>query len=116
VRYPDGESYRLRDPYAFLPSLGELDLYLVGEGRHELLYERLGAHPRELDGVSGTSFAVWAPAARSVSVIGDFNSWDGRLHQMRSLGASGVWELFVPDVGEGAHYKYEIRTQAGELR
>ena len=115
VRYPDGGSYRLRDPYAFLPSLGELDLYLVGEGRHELLYERLGAHPRELDGVSGTSFAVWAPAARSVSVIGDFNSWDGRLHQMRSLGASGVWELFLPGIGEGAHYKYELRTQAGEL-
>jgi 1,4-alpha-glucan branching enzyme len=115
VRYPDGETYRLRDPYAFLPSLGELDLYLVGEGRHERLYDRLGAHPRELDGVGGTSFAVWAPAARSVSVIGDFNSWDGRLHQMRSLGASGVWELFVPDIGEGAHYKYEIRTQTGEL-
>jgi 1,4-alpha-glucan branching enzyme len=116
VRYPDGHSFRLRDPYAFLPTLGELDLHLVAEGRHEELYERLGAHPRELGGVTGTAFAVWAPAARSVSVVGDFNSWDGRLHQMRSLGASGVWELFVPDVAEGAYYKYEIRTQTGKLR
>jgi 1,4-alpha-glucan branching enzyme len=115
VRYPDGGTYRLRDPYAFVPTVGELDLYLIGEGRHEQLYERLGAHPLTLDGVAGTSFAVWAPAARSVSLVGDFNSWDGRLHQMRSLGGSGVWELFVPDVGEGAHYKFEIRTQAGEL-
>jgi 1,4-alpha-glucan branching enzyme len=116
VRYPDGNSYRLRDPYAFLPALGELDLHLLGEGRHEQLYERLGAHPLELDGVAGVSFAVWAPSARSVSVIGDFNSWDGRLNPMRSLGASGLWELFVPDLGEGVHYKYEIRTQSGELR
>jgi 1,4-alpha-glucan branching enzyme len=115
VRYPDGASYRLRDPYAFLPTLGELDIHLLAEGRHEQLYERLGAHLRELDGALGTSFAVWAPAARSVSVVADFNSWDGRLNPMRSLGASGVWELFVPDVGEGARYKYEIRTQAGEL-
>jgi 1,4-alpha-glucan branching enzyme len=115
VRYPGGSTYRLQDPYAFLPTLGELDLHLLGEGRHEHLYERLGAHVRELDGVAGTSFAVWAPAARSVSVVGDFNSWDGRLHQMRSLGSSGVWELFLPGVGAGAHYKYEIRTQSGDL-
>ncbi len=86
------------------------------EGRHEQLYERLGAHVRELDGVVGTAFAVWAPNARSVSVVGDFNSWDGRLHPMRSLGASGIWELFVPGVGEGAKYKFEIRTQDGRLR
>jgi 1,4-alpha-glucan branching enzyme len=116
VHYPDGNSFRMRDPYAFPPTLGTLDLYLLGEGRHEQLYQRLGAHPREIDGVSGTSFAVWAPAARSVSVVGDFNSWDGRLHPMRSLGSSGLWELFVPDLTEGARYKYEIRTQAGELR
>jgi 1,4-alpha-glucan branching enzyme len=115
VRYPGGESFRLRDAYAFLPTLGDVDMHLLGEGRHEQLYERLGAHPREIDGVSGTSFAVWAPSARSVSVVGDFNSWDGRLHPMRSLGASGVWELFLPDVGEGAHYKYEIRMQSGQL-
>ena len=116
VHYPDGNSFRMRDPYAFPPTLGTLDLYLLGEGRHEQLYQRLGAHPREIDGVSGTSFAVWAPAARSVSVVGDFNSWDGRLHPMRSLGSSGLWELFIPDLTEGARYKYEIRTQAGELR
>ena len=116
VRYPDGTSFRLRDPYSFPPTLGELDLHLLAEGRHEFLYERLGAHRREIDGVDGTAFAVWAPAARAVSVVGDFNSWDGRLHPMRSLGASGVWELFLPAVAGGARYKYEIRTQAGERR
>ena len=87
----------------------------LGEGRHEELYEKLGAHVRTLDGVAGTAFAVWAPAARSVSVVGDFNSWDGRLHPMRSLGSSGIWELFVPDVGEGQRYKFEVRTGSGEL-
>jgi 1,4-alpha-glucan branching enzyme len=116
VAYPDGSTVTQRDPYAFPPTLGELDTYLVGEGRHEQLYERLGAHVRELDGVVGTSFAVWAPSARSVSVVGDFNLWDGRLNPMRSLGSSGIWELFVPDVREGARYKFEIRTQLGELR
>ena len=116
VAYPDGNTFTQRDAYAFPPTLGELDTYLVGEGRHEQLYERLGAHVREVEGVIGTSFAVWAPSARSVSVVGDFNSWDGRLNPMRSLGPSGVWELFVPDVEEGARYKFEIRTQLGELR
>jgi 1,4-alpha-glucan branching enzyme len=116
VAYPDGNTYTLRDPYAFLPTLGELDVYLALEGRHERLYERLGAHVREIDGVVGTAFAVWAPNARSVSVVGDFNSWDGRLHPMRTLGASGIWELFVPEVGEGQKYKYEIRTREGQLR
>jgi 1,4-alpha-glucan branching enzyme len=116
VSYPDGNTFTLRDPYAFLPTVGELDLHLAGEGRHEQLYEKLGAHVREIDGVIGTSFAVWAPNARSVSVVGDFNGWDGRLHPMRTLGASGVWELFVPDVGPGQRYKYEIRTQEGEIR
>ena len=116
VAYPDGNTYTQRDAYAFPPTLGELDTYLVGEGRHEQLYERLGAHVRELDGVVGTSFAVWAPSARSVSVVGDFNSWDGRLNPMRSLGSSGIWELFVPDVQEGARYKFELRTQLGEQR
>src|SRR5207245_4218609 len=90
--------------------------HLALEGRHEHLYELLGAHVRELDGVVGTGFAVWAPNARSVSVVGDFNFWDGRLHPMRSLGASGIWELFVPGVDEGTKYKFEIRTQDGRLR
>jgi 1,4-alpha-glucan branching enzyme len=109
----DGATRTLHDPYAYLPTVGELDLHLAGEGRHEELYRRLGAHPREIDGVAGVGFAVWAPSARSVSVVGDFNDWDGRVHQLRSLGGSGVWELFVPEVGEGAHYKFEIGAQDG---
>jgi 1,4-alpha-glucan branching enzyme len=116
VAYPDGNSFTIRDPYAFPPTLGELDLHLIAEGRHERLYERLGAHPKEIGGVAGTAFAVWAPAARSVSVVGDFNSWDGRLHPMRSLGHSGIWEIFLPGVGDGARYKYEILTPSGEIR
>src|SRR5205823_7404541 len=116
VEYPNGDTFTLRDPYAFLPTLGELDLHLAMEGRHEQLYEKLGAHVREMDGVEGTAFAVWAPNARSVSVVGDFNSWDGRLHPMRSLGSAGIWELFVPDVASGAQYKFEVRTQDGRLR
>jgi len=116
VEYPDGNTFTVRDPYAFLPTLGELDLHLIGEGKLEELYGKLGAHVREIDGVVGTSFAVWAPNARAVSVVGDFNSWDGRLHPMRSLGSSGIWELFVPDVTEGAKYKYEIRTHDQRLR
>ncbi len=116
VAYPDGGTFTLHDPYAFGPTVGELDLHLAGEGRHEELYERLGAHVREIDGVTGTAFAVWAPNAVAVSVVGDFNSWDGRLHPMRSLGSSGMWELFIPDVADGALYRFEIRTQAGDLR
>jgi 1,4-alpha-glucan branching enzyme len=115
VRYSEGGTFTLRDPYAFLPTIGEIDLYLAGEGRHEELYEKLGAHLREIDGVQGVAFAVWAPSARSVSVVGDFNSWDGRLHPMRSLGSSGIWELFVPDVPEGTRYKYELRAQDGSI-
>jgi 1,4-alpha-glucan branching enzyme len=115
VSYEQGDTFTLRDPYAFLPTLGEIDLYLAGEGRHEELYEKLGAHVREVDGVPGVAFAVWAPSARSISVVGDFNSWDGRLHPMRSLGSSGIWELFVPDVPDGCRYKYEIRAQDGAL-
>jgi 1,4-alpha-glucan branching enzyme len=116
TRYPDGVTVSTPDPYSFLPTVGELDLHLAGEGRHEEIYERLGAHEREVDGVTGTSFAVWAPSAKSVALIGDFNSWDGRLHPMRVLGSSGIWELFVPDVGAGALYKFEIRAPSGELR
>ncbi len=104
------------DPYRFLPTLGEVDLYLIGEGRHEQLWQVLGAHVRTLGEVTGTSFAVWAPNARGVRVIGDFNHWDGRGHPMRSLGGSGVWELFVPGAGEGARYKFEIRGPDGLMR
>ncbi|MDQ3993035.1 MAG: 1,4-alpha-glucan branching protein GlgB [Actinomycetota bacterium] len=113
LRYADGETLRVRDPYSFPPTLGELDLHLAVEGRHEELYERLGAHAREVEGVAGVAFAVWAPNARAVSVVGDFNAWDDRLHPMRSLAASGIWELFVPGVDEGARYKYAVRRVDG---
>ncbi|HEY2602281.1 MAG TPA: 1,4-alpha-glucan branching protein GlgB, partial [Thermoleophilaceae bacterium] len=116
VDYGESGSFVIDDPYAFPPTIGELDLHLLGEGRHEELYEKLGAHVREHEGVIGTAFAVWAPAARAVSVVGDFNSWDGRLDAMRSLGPGGVWELFVPGVGSGARYKYELLTADGDLR
>ena len=89
VDYGDGNTFTVGDPYRFLPTLGDMDLHLAGEGRHEELYAKLGAHVVEHQGVRGTAFAVWAPSARSVSVVGDFNSWDGRLHPMRSLGSSG---------------------------
>ncbi|MGN6523434.1 MAG: 1,4-alpha-glucan branching protein GlgB [Actinomycetes bacterium] len=108
------------DPYRYMPTLGELDLHLVGEGRHEQLWDVLGAHIRRYPSprgeVTGTSFAVWAPNARGVRVVGDFNYWDGRAHPMRSLGSSGVWELFVPDIGEGTRYKYEILGRDGVWR
>ena len=116
VAYPDGLVVRGRDAYAFPPTIGELDLHLAGEGRHEELYEKLGAHVLEVDGAEGVAFAVWAPSARSVSVVGDFNSWDGRLHPMRSLGPTGIWEVFLPGVAEGSRYKFEIRAPSGELR
>ncbi len=108
------------DPYRFLPTLGEMDLHLVNEGRHEQLWEVLGArvhhYPGALEPVTGTSFAVWAPNARAIRIKGDFNSWDGREHPMRQLGTSGVWELFVPDVGVGAAYKYVILGPDGQWR
>ena len=115
VEYPNGSTFELDDPYRFLPTLGELDLHLAGEGRHEELYAKLGAHLREMDGTAGAAFAVWAPAARSVSVVGDFNGWDGRLHPMRTLGRVGIWELFVPGLEPGTNYKFEIRAQNGGL-
>jgi 1,4-alpha-glucan branching enzyme len=116
VVYPDAGPVTIDDPYRFLPTIGEIDLHLINEGRHEELWERLGAHVREIDGVAGTSFAVWAPAGRAVSVVGDFNFWDGRIHPMRALGASGIWELFLPGVGSGATYKYEILAPDNEIR
>ena len=115
ISYADGVTAELDDPYTFLPTLGELDLHLAMQGRHEQLYKKLGARVREIDGVAGTAFAVWAPNARSISVVGDFNSWDGLLHPMRTLGSSGIWELFVPGVEEGAHYKFELRHQDGTI-
>jgi 1,4-alpha-glucan branching enzyme len=105
------------DPYRYLPTISEFDLHLVSEGRHEELWGVLGAHVRRYSGplgeVTGTSFAVWAPRARAVRVIGDFNGWDGRRTMMRSLGSSGVWELFLPHVGKGAQYKFALLTADG---
>ena len=116
VDYGEAGKFTFEDPYAFTPTLGELDLHLIGEGRHEELWDKLGAHVRKHQGVTGTAFAVWAPAARAVSVVGDFNFWDGRLHPMRTLGSGGIWELFLPEVGPGARYKFEILAADGELR
>ncbi|GAB2545773.1 1,4-alpha-glucan branching protein GlgB [Brachybacterium huguangmaarense] len=112
----DAEPVELEDPYRFWPTLGEMDLHLIREGRHEELWTALGSHVREVDGVAGTSFAVWAPSARAVQVVGDFDGWDGRAHALRSLGGSGVWELFVPGVGAGAVYKFRILGQDGTWR
>ena len=109
----NGTTTYFDDPYRCSPTLGEMDLHLLGEGRHERLWCHLGAIVRVHQGLCGTSFAVWAPNARSVRVVGDFNAWDGRVHPMRVLGSSGVWEIFLPGVGPGARYKYEIVSQDG---
>jgi len=115
--YPDGSSYTAEDPYRFSPTLGEGDTWLISQGRHEELWNALGAHVREHHGVSaatrGVGFAVWAPNAAAVRVVGDFNGWDGTQHAMRSMGASGVWELFVPGLSDGTLYKFDILTQSG---
>ncbi|PVU83670.1 1,4-alpha-glucan branching enzyme [Cellulomonas sp. WB94] len=116
----DSLTTRVDDPYRFLPTVGELDRHLVREGRHEELWTVLGAnthtYPSPLGDVSGTAFAVWAPNARAIRVIGDFNHWQGSTHAMRSLGDSGVWELFVPGVGAGTRYKFEILGRDGSWR
>ncbi|MBT2510233.1 1,4-alpha-glucan branching enzyme [Streptomyces sp. ISL-98] len=109
----DGSEQEMRDPYRFLPAIGEVDLYLIGEGRHEELWRALGAEPMTHEGVDGTRFTVWAPNAQGVRLAGDFNYWDGAGLPMRSLGASGVWELFVPGIGEGTRYKFEITQPDG---
>ncbi len=106
-----GEVRTIGDPYSFLPTLGDLDLHLFAEGRHEAIYDKLGSHARKIGKVKGVSFAVWAPQAEGVSVVGDFNAWKGAAHQMRMLGGSGVWELFIPDLQPGTLYKYEIRAR-----
>ncbi|WP_432042960.1 1,4-alpha-glucan branching enzyme [Streptomyces cadmiisoli] len=109
----EGSELDTEDPYRFLPALGELDLHLIGEGRHEQLWRALGAEPMTHQGVSGTRFTVWAPNARGVRAAGGFNFWDGTGFPMRSLGGSGVWELFVPGIGEGELYKFEITRPDG---
>ena len=111
-----GGEWLLDDPYAFPAVLGALDDHLLVEGAHRELYRRLGAHPMTFEGVEGAHFAVWAPNARRVSVVGDFNRWDGRLHQMRKRVDSGVWEIFAPGVGPGVAYKFEIVGPDGDLQ
>lgn len=112
--YPQGPDYVSDDPYRHSPTIGELDLHLIAEGRHEELWRVLGAHEREHEGAMGTAFTVWAPNARAVRVVGAFNGWDGQGHAMRSMGGSGVWELFIPGIGQGTTYKFEIRSRGGE--
>lgn len=113
--HDSAEEYQIEDPYRFGPILGQLDLHLLTEGTHLRIFEKLGAHPTTIDDVAGTTFAVWAPNARKVSVVGDFNNWDGRMHPMRNRHEAGVWEIFLPGVGPGARYKYEVRAGFGEL-
>ncbi len=110
-----GSSFITHDPYSFWPVISEYDIYLYNQGNHHRIFEKLGAHIMDVNNVSGTLFAVWAPCAKRVSVIGDFNQWDGRRHQMRQLGASGIWELFIPLVTEGDIYKFEIKTPTNTI-
>lgn len=110
-----GNTSTICDPYSFWPVITDYDLHLFNEGNHHKIYEKLGSHLCTINGIRGTLFAVWAPCAKRVSVVGNFNRWDGRLHQMRLLGASGVWEFFIPGIVQGEVYKYEIKTLKNEL-
>jgi len=112
-RFADGNTFETYDTYAFPPVLTDYDLYLAGEGSDYLKYEKLGAHVREVAGIRGVQFGVWAPNAKRVSVVGDFDSWDGRTHPMRNRGTTGIWELFVPGLDEGTLYKFEILSRVG---
>src|SRR3954453_5980279 len=111
----DGSEQITRDPYAYGTFMGEVDLHLFAEGNHLQIYEKFGAHLRTVGDTRGVYFALWAPNAQRVRVVGDFNFWDGRVNPMRRLLGSGVWEIFLPEVREGAHYKFEIRTMSGAL-
>jgi len=115
IKDGSGQVRKTRDAYSFLPTLGDGDLFLFGKGDERRIYEKLGSHLRVIDGVPGCSFAVWAPNAQRISIAGDFNGWDGRYHPMRSLGSSGVWEIFIPGVAKGAHYKFEVRDAFGQV-
>ncbi len=115
LTYPNDATHERFDPYYFPTRFSSLDQHLFGEGQHYRLFDRMGAHVHEEEGVSGTWFVVWAPNAQRISVVGDFNQWDGRRHPMQSIGSSGVWELFLPEVGAGALYKFELKTREGAL-
>ncbi len=111
----DGSEELTRDAYQYGPIMGDVDLHLFSEGQHWEIYEKFGAHLRTIGDATGVYFAVWAPNAQRVSVVGDFNDWDGRVNPMRRLLSAGVWELFLPGIKQGAHYKFEIRTQTGAV-
>lgn len=115
VTYDNDKKHTLVDPYSFDPTIADFDLHLFGEGNHWHLYDILGANPKTIDGIQGIVFSVWAPNAKRISVVADFNQWDGRCHPMRSRGGSGVWELFIPAIQSGALYKFEIADKNGQL-
>jgi 1,4-alpha-glucan branching enzyme len=115
VTYRGGRTAEIDDAYRYGRVISDYDLYLFGEGKHTHIHQKLGAHPMTLDGTAGVHFAVWAPNAVRISVIGDVNVWDGRVHPMRALGSSGVWEIFIPGMQVGERYKFEIRTRAGDI-
>ncbi len=115
VQYGEEDVVVTADPYSFESQISSMDLYLFAEGKHYQIFDKLGAHPMEINGVKGTYFAVWAPRARAISVVGNFNMWDGRLHPMKLLEVSGVYELFIPGVEPGAVYKYQITTRSGDV-
>ena len=115
LTFDDGATLDVEDPYRFPSTLGEMDLYLLGEGSDQHIFRKLGSHVTKINGVSGTRFAVWAPNASRVSVVGDFNDWDGRLNGMRLHPGNGIWEIFVPHANHGANYKYEIQDSNGKL-
>ncbi len=115
LRNHEGLEWEEHDPYSFGRILGDTDVYLYAEGNHWEIYEKLGAHLATVDGVRGTIFCVWAPNAQRVSVVGDFNRWDGRVHVMRRLLGSGIWEIFIPGIAEGTHYKFEIKGYHGDV-
>jgi len=115
IKYNNGDTLSINDPYRFPVLLSEQDRYLFSAGRNYRLYDHFGSHLIEVESIKGTVFRVWAPNAQAVSVIGGFNGWDGRIHPLRSLGASGIWELFIPNLNENEYYKYHIRTQNGQI-
>ncbi len=108
-------TYVSEDPYSFMPGIGEMDIYLFNKGEHNRVFEAMGAHPRKMGDVPGIRFTVWAPNADRVSVVGDFNMWDGRRHMMRMIGSSGIWELFIPRMESGEIYKFELRAKNGDV-